>query len=201
MGGDLIYPPQNYPQYPTANSMQPYYYPRPTPYLQQFLPLPPGLGFSPYPYPIANGFYPYTPPPAPAPVPAPALSDRKGFRQQGKRQGKKGHNLPKEKTEDGHPQHQTPSHFSHAPVQGFGEGASEDDMMGGDLILSSPNLPSIRHRQLHATLLPSTTTPPSTILTPPWPWLLTLPQPHGQWFHSIPTLPGPSPCPFRQERF
>jgi hypothetical protein len=91
MGGDLIYPPQTHPQYPTANSMQPYY-PQPPPYPLQLLP-PPGLGFPPYyPYPMANGFYPYTPPPAPAPAPAPAPSDKKGSRQQGKKQCKKGQN-------------------------------------------------------------------------------------------------------------
>ena len=61
---DQIYPtpPQpSYPQYPTANSMQPYY-PQPQPYPpQQFLPPPPGLGYNPYPHPMANGFYPYSP--------------------------------------------------------------------------------------------------------------------------------------------
>jgi hypothetical protein len=61
MGGESLYPtfsPPSYPQYPTANAMQPYYPPH-QPYLpQQFLPPPPGLGFNPYPYPMANGFYP-----------------------------------------------------------------------------------------------------------------------------------------------
>ena len=51
MEGDLIYPPQTYPQYPTANTVQPYY-PPPTPQPQHFLPPPPGLGYQPNnPYP------------------------------------------------------------------------------------------------------------------------------------------------------
>ena len=66
MEGDLIYPPPTYPQYPTANTVQPYY-PPPTPQPQHFLPPPPGLGYqpnNPYPYyPMADGYqYPYTPP-------------------------------------------------------------------------------------------------------------------------------------------
>jgi hypothetical protein len=39
MEGDLIYPPKTYPQYPTANTMQPYY-PPPRPQPQHFLPPP-----------------------------------------------------------------------------------------------------------------------------------------------------------------
>jgi hypothetical protein len=41
MKGDLIYPPQTYPQYPTANTVQPSY-PPPTPQPQHFLPPSPG---------------------------------------------------------------------------------------------------------------------------------------------------------------
>jgi hypothetical protein len=93
MEGDLIYPPQPYPQYPTANTVQPYY-PTPTLQPQNILPPPPGTPYH-YPYyPMANGYqYPYTPP-----APAPAPSDKKGNRQQGKKQGKKGQHQPKEKT-------------------------------------------------------------------------------------------------------
>ena len=96
---DHIYPtpPQpSHPQYPTANSMQPYY-PQPQSYPpQQFLPPPPGLGYNPYPHPMANGFYPY-PPPATAPAPAPA-PDNKGNRQRGNKRDKKDKTKPKEKT-------------------------------------------------------------------------------------------------------
>jgi hypothetical protein len=97
MGGDLIYPPKTNLQYPTANSMQPYY-PQHHHTLNNSYHHSPGLGFPPYPYPMANGFYPYTSPPVPAPAPSPAPSDKKDFRQQGKKQGKKGQNQPKEKT-------------------------------------------------------------------------------------------------------
>ncbi len=57
MEGDLIYPPQTYPHYPTVNTVQPSY-PPPTP-SPHFLPPSPGLGFPPnhYPYyPMANGY-------------------------------------------------------------------------------------------------------------------------------------------------
>ena len=100
MGGDPIYPmspPPSYPQYPTANAMQPYYPPHQPYPPQQFLPPPPGLGFNPYPYPMANGFYPY-PPPAVAPAPAPSLPDKKGNRQKGNKKDKKGQTPPKAKT-------------------------------------------------------------------------------------------------------
>ncbi len=46
MEGDLIYPPQTYPQYPTANAVQPYY-PPPTPQPQNFLPPPLALDTNP----------------------------------------------------------------------------------------------------------------------------------------------------------
>jgi hypothetical protein len=99
--------------------------------------------------------------------------------------------------------HNILAHSNPRPFAGNVEGASEDDVMGGRPNLPYPNLPSIPHRQLDATLLPSTTLIPSAILTtPPWPWFLTLSLPHGQWFLSMhnPST-GPSPCPFRQERF
>ncbi len=92
MGGDIIYPtpsPPSYPQYPTANAMQPFYPPHQPYPPQQFLPPPPGLGFHPYPYPMANGFYP-SPPPAVAPAPAYSPSDKKGNRQKGNTNDKKG---------------------------------------------------------------------------------------------------------------
>ncbi len=73
MGGNLVYPtphPQFYPQYPTANAMQPFYQ-QPQSYPpQHFLPPPHGLGFNPYPYPMANGFT-HTPLPRPLPRPQP----------------------------------------------------------------------------------------------------------------------------------
>ncbi len=112
--GDLIYPPQTYPQYPTANTVQPYYgYPPRTPQPQHFLPPPPGLGFLPNHYPyysMANGYqYPYTPP-----APASASSDKKINRQQGKKLGKKGQHQPKEKT--GTPNtNLASSYLSHSP--------------------------------------------------------------------------------------
>ncbi len=101
MGGDLIYPtppPQSNTHYPTANAMQPFYHqvqPYPTP---QFLPPSPGLGFNAYPYPMANGFYPYPPPLAPALAPAPSPSDKKGNRQKGNKKDKKDKTPPKAKT-------------------------------------------------------------------------------------------------------
>jgi hypothetical protein len=99
MGGDLIYPtfpPPSYPQYPTANAMQPYYPPHQPYSPPQFLPPLPGLGFNPYPYPMANGFYPYYPTLAPAPAYPP--SDKKGNRRKGNKKDKKGQTPPKAKT-------------------------------------------------------------------------------------------------------
>jgi len=55
---------------------------------------PPGLGFNPYPHPMANGYYPY-PPPAVAPAPAPSAPDKKGNRQKGIKKDKKGQTQPK----------------------------------------------------------------------------------------------------------
>jgi hypothetical protein len=72
MGGDQIYPTYpapSYPTYPTANAMQPFYPPQQQYPPQQFLPPPPGLGFNPYPYPMANGYYPYPPPLLPLRLP------------------------------------------------------------------------------------------------------------------------------------
>jgi hypothetical protein len=72
MGGDSLYPtfPQpSYPQYLTANAMQPYYPPHQPYPPQQFIPPPPGLGFNPYPYPMANGFTLTLPPLLPLPLP------------------------------------------------------------------------------------------------------------------------------------
>jgi hypothetical protein len=77
--------------------MQPYYPPHQPYPPQQFLPPPPGLGFNPYLYPMANGFYPY-PSPVVAPAPAPSPPDKKGNRQKGNKKDKKGQTLPKAKT-------------------------------------------------------------------------------------------------------
>jgi hypothetical protein len=57
----------------------------------------PGLGFHPYPYPMANGFHP-SPSPAVAPAPAYSPSDKKGNRQKGNKKDNKGQTLPKAKT-------------------------------------------------------------------------------------------------------
>jgi hypothetical protein len=81
-------------------------------------------------------------------------------------------------------------------LEGFGEGASEDDVMGGDLIYPTqiyPQYPTANSMQ--PCLLPSTTIPSTILTTPPWPWLLTLPLPHGRWFLSLhpPHLPPHRP--------
>jgi hypothetical protein len=72
MGGDSLYPtfPQpSYPQYPTANAMQPYYPPHQPYPPQQYLPPPPGLGFNPYPTPWPMVFTLTLTPLLPLPLP------------------------------------------------------------------------------------------------------------------------------------
>ncbi len=94
-------------------------------------------------------------------------------------------------------------------IEGYEDGASEDDGMGGDSH-TLPNfpptiIPPIPYCQCHATLLRSSPTLPSSTIftTPPWPWSQPLPLPHGQWFLPSP-FPRCCPCPclltLRQER-
>ncbi len=87
MGGDLVYPtphPQFYPQYPTANTMQPFYQ-QPQSYPpQHFLPPPPWPWLQPIPLPHGQWFLPI--PPFPGPCPCPCPSPFRQERQQTARQ-------------------------------------------------------------------------------------------------------------------
>jgi hypothetical protein len=61
--------------------------------------------------------------------------------------------------------HSNPRPFA-GNLEGYGGGASEDDVMEG-AYLPSPNVPSIPHRQHRATLLPSPNTTTPTLFTIP----------------------------------
>jgi hypothetical protein len=76
-------------------------------------------------------------------------------------------------------------------IEGYGDGASEDDDMGGDLIYPTsppPSYPQYPTANAMQPFYPPHQPYPSQqfLPPPPWPWFQPLPLPHGQWFLPLP---------------
>jgi hypothetical protein len=92
-------------------------------------------------------------------------------------------------------------------IEGYEDGASEGDGMGGDLLYPQPSYPTYPTANAMQPYYPHQPYPPQQFLPPPLALFQPLPLPHGKWFLPLPSPRGcPCSCPCllsprpRQER-